>query len=222
MGIIGDVLKEQINKDNSQSYTNATGVILKYNSVTNTATVRFKNPNGEGYLTLKQVPVSLSNGGLSGFNGILENKECNLNFINASVFSPIITGVYDNFYSDKTMEDQGCFLVNQEILDIEKPENITPMVDDWLDTNNEIVDKYNNDYSEYLLDRDVDSYCYDVLRNISHFKDTEQGIINIVNNSGIKIKENGDIDIFIDNNSGIKISSSTKTIRIFGLEIIKD
>lgn len=221
MGIIKNVLNNQIDEKNTQSYKSTTGVILKYNSITNTANIKFKNPNGEGYLTMEQVPVSLSNS-LSGFSGLLESKECNISFINNNIFSPVITGVYDNYYSQKTMDDNGAFIINPSILSIEKPNNIVPMTNNWIDNNNTNSEKYNNDYSEHIIDRDIDRYSYDLIRNLTYFKDTDQGLINIINKSGIKIRDNGDIDIFIDNNSGIKISKQERSIRIYGLKVIED
>lgn len=221
MGIIKEVLNNQIDTKNTQSYKSTTGVILKYNSVTNTAKVKFKNPNGDGYLIMEQIPVSLSNP-TSGFTGIQESKECNISFINNNIFSPVITGVYDNYYSQKTMDDNGAFIVNPGILSIKEPEEITPMINNWIDNNNNDLDKYNNDLSEHIINRDIDKYAYDITRNITYFKDNDQGLINIVNKSGIKIKDNGDIDIFIDNNSGIKISKQERSIRIYGLKIIED
>lgn len=218
MGIIKNTINKQIETQDTQSYKNTTGIILKYNAITNTANIKFKNPNGEGYLTMEQVPVSLSNS-LSGFSGIQESKECNISFINNNIFSPVITGVYDNYYKQKTMDDNGAYIIDPSIYYSDLPESVTPMINNWIDNNNTIAGKYNNDYSEYIINRDVDKYSYDLIRGITYFKDNDQGLTNINNQSGIKIKENGDIDIFIDNNCGIKISKSERSIRIYGLEI---
>ena len=42
------------------------------------------------------------------------------------------------------------------------------------------------------------------------------GITNIKNNSTVKFKDNGDIDIFVNNNTGIRISPNYKSIEVYG------
>ena len=54
------------------------------------------------------------------------------------------------------------------------------------------------------------------IMEIDKYKSSEDGITNIKNNSTLKFKDNGDIDIFVNNNTGIRISPNSKSIEIYG------
>ena len=60
---------------------------------------------------------------------------------------------------------------------------------------------------------------YDTIRNINHYTDNEQGITNLSNHSTVKIKENGDIEMFVENNIGIRISKQMQKIYVYGLTV---
>ena len=216
MGAIKNAINKHIDENNFQTYKGTTGRIEEFNSSTNTATVSFTNESG--LFTIQEVPISNMLGGVCGFYGIRAGLDCMLEFRNGNVYSPVITGVYENFDSEKDMSDQGSLIIDSDILDLEEPQDIKPMAYDWIDKDNEHKDKYINEYSEFI-DCDIDKLSYDIIHNITHFKDNEQGLINMFTKSGIKLKDNGDIDIFVDNNSGIRISAKNKTVTVYGLEI---
>ena len=44
----------------------------------------------------------------------------------------------------------------------------------------------------------------------------DDGITNLISNGTIKVKKNGDIDIFVSNNIGIRISPNTGKINVYG------
>lgn len=219
MGIIKNALNKEVNKGRGQIYLPTTGTIEAYSQKTNLASVSYDNPNGDGRFHLESVPVSIFAGGIAGFNGIQVGMECCITFINGNVFSPVIVGVYSNYYEQKDMGDNGSCLVSRNILEAEKPSDLIPMTETWIDETNSDPNKYINDYSDYI-NRDVDAFIYDTITNISKFKDTEQGLVNIESGSGIKIKDNGDIDIFIDNNSGVRISKQNHEINFYGLTLM--
>ena len=220
MGLIRDTLKKEIETQGTQRYDGTTATIIQYYNTTNTCDIEYPNPNGDGMFRRDQVPIANTLGGLAG-SGIYPGMQCSIEFRGGNVMSPLITGVLTNFYQLKTNTNQGACIVDDDILDVEIPEDddITPMVDDWMDDTNDNTYKYANDYSIHLVGMDCDSHTYDIIRNIDHYTDNEQGMTNLDNKSTLKVKENGDIDIFVDNNVGIRISKSKQKVSLFGATI---
>ena len=201
MGIIKDKLNEQIQANNLRTYSDTTGIILDYDAITNRAKIKFYSPIGEGVMVRENVPISSQSGGFTQC-GIHIGMQCNI-----------------SFYNNKTCSDQGACLVNETIKSIQKPKEITPMSSQWLDENNQNESKYNNDLGMYQ-NIDVTAETMDMLTKLDRYTDTEQGITNLETKSTIKLRENGDIDIFVSNNIGIRISESNKKIYIYGDLII--
>lgn len=214
MGIIKDKLNEQIDQKSKLQFSDTTGTILEYNEITNTATVRFNNPNGEGTFRRENVPIANSLGGLCG-SGIAPGLQCSISFRSNNVYAPVITGLLTNFYQEKTAKDQGAYLVDEDILFAEKPDVILPMSAEWLDEDNEDINKYINAYSNYI-NQDVDTETYNLIRALDRYSNKEQGVTNLHTKSTVKLKENGDIDIFVANNVGIRISPKDGSINIHG------
>lgn len=214
MGIIKDKLNEQIDQKGKLQFNDTTGTILAYNEITNTATVRFKNPNGEGTFRRENVPIANSLGGLCG-SGIQVGQQCSISFRANNVYAPVITGVLTNFYQEKTSKDQGACLVDESILSVEKPTTILPMSAEWLDEDNQDPTKYLNAYSNYA-DDNVDTKIYNLIRTLDKYSNKEQGITNLSTKSTVKLKENGDIDIFVANNIGIRVSPKDNSISLYG------
>lgn len=214
MGIIRDVLNDQIEQKGKQKSYDTTGTILEYNNATNTATVKFRNPHGEGTFRRENVPIANTLGGLCG-SGIRPGQECSIAFRSNNVYAPVITGILTNYYQEKTSADQGAYIVDEMIINVQIPEEITPMTADWIDSDNANVQKYINDYSRYA-NRDVNTCVYDMTRNIDKYSDREQGITNLNTKSTVKLKENGDIDIFVANNVGIRVSPKDNSISMYG------
>lgn len=218
MGLIRETLKKEIDVQGTQNYKGTTATIIQYYNTTNTCDIEFPNPKGEGIFRRDQVPISNTLGGLNG-SGIFPGMQCSIEFRNGNVMSPLITGLLTNFYQQKTNTNQGACIVDDAVLAVEVPEEIEPMVDDWTDDTNENIYKYANDYSLHLVGMDCDAHTYDMIRNIDHYTDNEQGMTNLDNNSTVKIKENGDIDLFVDNNVGIRISKANQKVSLFGMSI---
>lgn len=214
MSIIKNALKKQID-NNRLVYCNiATGIIDEYNITMNTARIKYQNPNGEGWLYRDNVRFADTMGGVTGA-GIYPSQSCNLAFLNGNIHMPIITGLIYNNYASKTCTDQGAYIVDTDILSCSKPENITPMINTWIEENNDNPSKYNNELWEYT-ETDTLKLIHEELNSLDKYKSTEQGITNLETKSTIKFKDNGDIDIFIDNNTGIRISKSDKSINLYG------
>ena len=214
MGIIKNKLKEQVEANNLKNHTSTTGTILEYDMITNRAKIKFPSPLGEGVLIRENVPVSTQTGGFTQA-GIRRGTECNITFYNNNIFAPMITGINDSFYNDKTCSDQGACLINEKIKSVSKPEEIIPMSSQWIDENNNDPYKYNNDLWDYH-NTDIIDDIINCVSKITKYTDKEEGVTNLDTKSTIKFRENGDIDIFVANNIGIRINKSNKRIDIYG------
>ena len=214
MGIIKNELNKQIQANNLRTYSDTTGTILEYDYITNRAKIMFDSPIGEGVMIRENVPITSQSGGFTQC-GIQIGAQCNIAFSNNNIYSPVITGINNSFYNDKTCSDQGACLVNEKIKSIKKPDSITPMSLQWLDENNKNKSKYYNDLGQYQ-DIDITTKTMDILTKLDKYASTEQGITNLETKSTVKLKENGDIDIFVANNIGIRISKSSKKIYVYG------
>lgn len=214
MGIIKDVLKEQIQDNRRQQYSNTTATIIEYNMIMNTARIRYANPNGDGYLFRDNVKVSNTLGGVTG-SGFYPGQTCTISFVGNNIHAPIITGLTSNNYSSKTNSDQGAYIVDTDIPNYEKPDNIVPMVNNWIEESNVNKNKYNNDLGNYL-ETDTSLLIHEILSTLDKYKETEQGITSLSTKSTIKFKDNGDIDIFVANNIGIRISTTDNSINLYG------
>lgn len=218
MGIIGDKLKEKIENNNNIRYSDTIAEITSYDNIRNTASIRFANPNNGTVMTATNISLKTDVGGL--FQAAPEiGQKCWINFIGGNLLCPVITNLcddqyYDNVYSKKTNADQGAYIINSSINDI-SPESIEiiPMIEDYF--NDSYSDKYTLITRDYI-NVDATQTVRKILMEIDKYKPSEDGITNTKNNSTIKFKENGDIDIFVENNTGIRISPKSKTIELYG------
>ena len=214
MGKIRNGLKKEINDNNRQYYQPTSGTILSYDKVNNVAKISFINPYSNSIVYRSNVPVSNNLGGLSN-NGIYIGQKCSIVFIGGNLFSPLIIGILSSTYNYKTTTDQGAYHVDEEIKNIQKPSDITPMIDDWIDVTNTNELKYDNDISQYT-NYDMLKELIDMNNYLNKYTDTEIGLTHLINKSTIKIKDNGDIDLFVSNDTGIRISKSANKVYIYG------
>jgi hypothetical protein len=213
MGIIKNTLDKQIKSNNLKQYSDTTGLILDYDKLTNSASIRYPNPYGEGYLYRSNVKISNSLGGVTG-NGIKPGIECNIAFLGNNMYAPIITGVLTNNYTIKTNTDQGAFIPDMEIANVGTIIG-KPMMSDWL-SNSDNPYKYITEFGDFTV-TDVSESVYNVLNELDKYSDGEEGITNLDTKSTIKLRDNGDIDIFVSNSVGMRISRSTHKIYLYGL-----
>lgn len=218
MGIIKNTLQKQINNNNKQQFNDTTATIIEYNIVLNTAKIKFANPNGEGYLFRSNVPVSDTLGGVTG-SGIYPGQACTITFIKNNMYSPVITGLVGTNYANKTCSDQGAYIVDATVSLCTKPEKIKPMITTWIEESNTNTIKYNNDLGDYTS-TDTSEFIHEVLNTLDKYKTTEQGVTNLKTKSTIKLKENGDIDLFVSNNIGLRISPNNKTLEFYGMDFL--
>lgn len=218
MGIIGDRLQQKIENNNNIRYSDTVAEITSYDNIKNTASVRFANPNNGSVMTADNIAVKINMGGLSQA-ALKVGQKCWISFIGNNLLCPVITNLcddqyYDNIYSKKTNSDQGAYIVNSNINNIDIDSiKITPMTDDYF--NDSASSKYSlitKDYTSIEAIQEVRK----IIMEIDKYKTSEDGITNIKNNSTVKFKDNGDIDIFVNNNTGIRISPNSKSIELYG------
>lgn len=214
MGIIKRQLEKTIDSKNRQTCLGTTGVVLEYDRVMNKARVQFNNPQGEGFIIRECVPVSMETGGVTA-TAITPGSRCNLSFYGGNIHSPVITGIEGSLYNKRTCTDQGAVIIDESLMSASEPEKLMPMSQQWLDEENEDAAKYASDLTDFK-DFDVDNAVAEIVGSINKFDNMEEGIVHLDNNSTIKIKNNGDIDLFVSNNLGIRISRSTQQVFVYG------
>ena len=218
MGIIGDKLNKKIEDNNNIRYSDTIAEITYYDNIKNTASIKFANPNNGSVMTVNNIAVKINMGGLN--QAALEiGQKCWISFIGNNLLCPIITNLcddryYDNVYSKKTNSDQGAYIIDSSInnIDINSIE-ISAMTDDYF--NDALATKYLLITKNYT-DTDATQEIRKTLIEINKYKTSEDGITNIKNNSTVKFKDNGDIDIFVNNNTGIRVSPNSQSIEVYG------
>ena len=221
MGIIGDKLQQKINDNNNTRYSDTIAEITYYDNIRNTASIRFANPNNGSVMTANNIAVRINTGGLS--QAALEiGQKCWISFIGNNLLCPVVTNLcddryYDNIYSKKTNADQGAYLVNNGINNIDIDSiRISPMTNDYF--NDAVSTKYSLITKDYT-DTEAIQVVRKSLMEIDKYKSSEDGITNIKSNSTVKFKDNGDIDIFVSNNVGIRISNEQHKVFVYGVSL---
>lgn len=218
MGIIGDKLQQKIENNNNIRYSDTVAEITEYDNIKNTASVKFVNPNNGSIMTADNIAVKINMGGLSQA-ALKIGQKCWISFIGNNLLCPVITNLcddqyYDNIYSKKTNSDQGAYIVDSNINNIDiNSIKITPMINDYF--NDSVSSRYSLITKDYT-DTEAIQEVRKIIMEIDKYKTSEDGITNIKNNSTVKFKDNGDIDIFVNNNTGIRISPNSKSIEVYG------
>ena len=218
MGISGDKLQQKIENNNNIRYSDTVAEITDYDNIKNTASVKFANPNNGSIMTADNIAVKINMGGLSQA-ALKIGQKCWISFIGNNLLCPVITNLcddqyYDNIYSKKTNSDQGAYIVDSNINNIDIDSiKVTPMTDDYF--NDSVSSRYSLITKDYT-DTEAIQEVRKIIMEIDKYKTSEDGITNIKNNSTIKFKDNGDIDIFVNNNTGIRISPNSKSIEVYG------
>ena len=217
MSRIGDSLDRRINVSNKQWVSNTTGIIVDYDKKLGTCSVKYHNPKGDGYYFKEHARIENNSGGFS-MDNISAGQYCNITFANGDVSNPIVTGLFGSDYNGRRSEDGGNFLIDSDIYDVKIPDEIEPLKDDWFDYDNENPEKYKLD--DLGDDTQVDSQqaVIEMLNQIANFSDNESGFTNLNSKATIKMRSNGDINIFTGINTGIRICADG-SIRIYGKQI---
>ena len=218
MSSLRDAIQQQVDYRNFQKTFSTTATVIHYNEVNNTADIEFQNPLGEGTFHRDGVSIAETLGGVCG-SGIHDGSKVTIEFQSGNIYCPVITGSIESFYGKRTNTRQGATIVTEDVLATDIPETIDPLRNTWSDEENNVDYKYDDEQLERLYDVDCDVLASMITRGVNHYTKNEQGITNLSNKSTVKIRENGDIDMFVDNNIGIRISKSMQKIYVYGLSV---
>jgi len=216
MSIIKDSLKEQINNNNRTQFTDTTGTILEYDKTTETCKIKYLNPNGSGFIYRGNVMIANHAGGFAS-GSIFAGQKCSVGFINSNIYNPVITGIPESYYSDRNCTDQGAYIADDTVWKVGTPENIIAMNLDWINDTGSLS-KYENSTARYT-NIDVNQVSMDLITSLDKYEDNEVGMTNLKNKSTVKLRDNGDIDIFTGANTGIRICNDTGNIKFYGNDI---
>jgi hypothetical protein len=187
-----------------------TGKIKKYNKKSNTASIRFLNPYTREVETYHNLMVPIGSSSIS-FAGPFKDDEVLVGFTGVDCQGPRIISVINSFFALNQREikqkhiDQGTYLpdtllVGDEEVDINS--NQTFDIFDAYSSNEKTIRK--------LIDPDEEFKYMD--SNLPYFDTSELGMTHPMNKSTIKIKDDGNIDIFTYVDNGIRINSLLKRI----------
>lgn len=217
MSLIKDSLQKQIDNNNRLQFNDTTGTILEYDRTTQICKIKYLNPNGDGYIYRGNVPIINSSGGLF-HGGIHAGQKCSISFINGNIYNPIIVGLHENFYNNRSCTDQGAYIADDDIWKVSTPEHIVAMNLDWINDSNTSLSKYQNSSCKYT-DCNVDEQAMELITTLDKYEDDEVGITNLKNNSTVKLRDNGDIDIFCGGNVGLRICKNTGNIKLYANDV---
>lgn len=200
-----------LNPSMKTRFTNATGDVVSYNAAHNVADVFIPSIIDGNGLTLKEVPVQIAGVGLHQ-SSLKQGDRVYIQFNNGSIFQPKILGKADELYATHTAKEEvhlrkGDLTVSQTMEEGE----ITSSSSNWLDSENEDIFKYES----YRMKSGMDNVSNKIM-NKGKFVNQDVGLYNPVSSSVVKIKDNGEIDIFVSTNVGVKINPQNKTIEILG------
>lgn len=216
MSLIKDGIQKQIENNERLNFSDTTGTILSYDKTTETCSIKYLNPNGDGYMYKNGVAISNISGGISP-SGIFPGQKCSISFINDNIYCPVIRGIINNYYSERSSKDQGAYIADDDVWKVETPEHIVAMNLDWIDDNPNLS-KYENDGARYN-DVNINEMSMDLVTSLDKLNADEVGMVNLKNKASVRLKDNGDVDIFTENNIGIRICKSTGNIKLYGNDI---
>ena len=213
MGIIRDKLNEQINNYNNVKYGDTIAVIDKFNHITNTADIHFNDPNSGAIHYAKNVSYKVQQGGMATAAPSVGTK-CWISFLSNNLLTPVITSLCDDYYhknsySKKTNTNSGAYISSYEVLDTDTTIETTPMIKDYY------VNIKKEEFEEYS-NVDIIKKTQQQIMESDKYKPTENGVTDIITKSTVKMDEDGNINIFVNNNAGIKVCPMTGSVEIYG------
>lgn len=217
MGIIKDKLQEQIQNYNNIKYGDTIAVIDKFNHVTNTANIHFHDPNSGVVHYAKNVAYKVQQGGIATAVPPAGTK-CWISFLSNNLLTPVITSLCDDYYhknsySKKTNANSGAYINSYDVLQTDITIETTPMIKDYY------INIEKQEFEEYS-DIDITKRTQRQIMESDKYKPTENGVTDVITKSTIKIDEDGNINIFVNNNTGLKVCPETGSIEIYGQLII--
>lgn len=212
-------IQEKIVEPNQiTKYTMVLAYIEDYNNITNRATITFEDPNYKGPSRIENVPANIVGNGIYA-NTLERGDHVWVTFQNNSPLMPKIISKADEDYQLITREKlrhdkQNTFMPkilisnNQQELDVSTDNiNISSPYDDWFSSINE-------DVNATYINADPVSELNNKISNIAYYDYGEVGFTHPYNKSSVHIKNDGSINVFVEDNIGIVIDKKTKTISI--------
>lgn len=208
MGFKDSLVKNVISPHTSQMFSNSIGKVVSYDEIHNKADVLVSSSGA--FTTLEGVPIQLSGRGIMT-SKVQVDDLVYIQYNNGSVFQPKIVGFADEDYSNKTRENsrhlrKGSLLSTFE----EKEGELKPSAYRRIDNDSDSFK-----HSEYRELSAIDAIG-EKIESLGYFNNQELGLFHPVLSSLIKLKDDGDIDIFTGTNVGLRINRKKRTIEFFG------
>lgn len=191
--------------------TNATGQVVSYNETHNLADIYIPSIIDGNGLSLKEVPVQIAGIGLHQ-SSLKRGDSVYVQFNNGSVFQPKILGKADELYATHTKTAETHLRKGElQVSQILEEGEITSSSSTWIDSENSSVFKYES----YRNTSAIANVSFKMIDK-GQFNNQDVGLYNPVSSSIMKVKDDGEIDIFVATNIGIRINPTTKVIEILG------
>jgi hypothetical protein len=214
MSSISNSIKKVINGVNNTQYTSVIAEIISFDGTTNTASITFNDPNSQGIQVLDNVPIDLGGSGIHTAGPFIRDN-ANVDFQNGSILQPKITAIIDEGYQYVSRArlqhtDSGANLTDP-VPTIDPTTLPTNASSDWVDSTSTPTNKYlqyqNIDPTSDLITK---------TSTTSYYSTTEPGLTHPTTKATIKLKDDGNIDIFINSNIGIRVNTVTSSVDIYG------
>lgn len=208
MGFKDTLIKNIINPHTSQMFSNSIGKVISFDEIHNRADVLVSSSGS--FTTLEGVPIQLSGKGIMT-SRLQVDDLVYIQYNNGSVFQPKIVGFADEDYSNTTRERSKHLRKGTLLSTIEEREGeLKPSAYRRIDNDSDSFK-----HSEYRELSAIDAIG-DKVESMGYFNNQELGLYHPVLSSLVKLKDNGDIDIFTGTNIGVRINKEKRTIEMFG------
>lgn len=213
-------INEKINNQTLNKTSSYMATILKINTNYNVATIfiPFYGKQRDGRI-FKNVPITIGSNGVHQ-SSLRVNDTVYVTFNDTSSFSPKILGKADELYNSNTREkekhlNKGALII-QEKNKIDSEEEYIGSFQDWVNQNTD------NDFINLQYkDKDPLVEIYETQDEFGYFSGGDVGMYNPKTSSIVKLKDDGDIDIFVNDDIGIRVNNKNKKIEIYGsIELI--
>lgn len=207
-----DKLQQEIKRNIESQVHSTKGVILEYSHKTNKATVKVRNPFKEGVLTYCDLQVPPPGTGITNA-GPYRGDLVMIQFTNSDLRNPKITSLVDDNYYTNNREE------------LQKHENQGAYVPDGIKEKEDLVLTPRTVFDDFYIEKadrkslKSPEVTKELLEDESKYGLSEIGLTHPKNKSTIKIKDDGNIDIFSWLNQGIRINPVKKLVMLLSNRI---
>jgi hypothetical protein len=226
-GELAEKIKKEIVMPNTNQPLITAGYIEFYDKKTNRAMVKAENPYTQQVNTYEDVEMQCNTHGISS-SGPFRGDQVLLSFINNNYSRPYIIGFIENNFFQNTREtkqkheSQGAYLPNSDDkiyddYDGRMYEGTTPPMQ-----SDNIFGFLTKIFKKAIGKKEPIQDPVDINKEsefIPYFDTAEPGMIHPKNNSTMKIKDDGSIDLFSFMNEGIRINPVNRIITVISEKI---